>query len=60
MMKVEEALERGMVLVVSMWDDIVVSMIWLDSYTNCDPSEPKQVLGRSRDQSVQGLAAGYR
>merc|ERR1719223_1502086 len=35
-----EALDRGMVLVVSMWDDIAVSMNWLDSYMDCDPSEP--------------------
>merc|ERR1719213_689929 len=35
-----EALNRGMVLVISMWDDIAVSMNWLDSYMDCDPSEP--------------------
>jgi len=35
-----EALDRGMVLVISMWDDIAVSMNWLDSYMDCDPSEP--------------------
>merc|ERR1712070_1070421 len=35
-----EALDRGMVLVVSLWDDINVYMNWLDSYDGCDPSEP--------------------
>merc|ERR1719386_258572 len=40
MKKMGEALERGMVLVVSMWDDIAVSMNWLDSYMDCDPSSP--------------------
>jgi cellulose 1,4-beta-cellobiosidase len=40
MKQMGEALERGMVLVVSMWDDIAVSMNWLDSYMDCDPSEP--------------------
>ena len=35
-----EALDRGMVLVVSLWDDISVYMNWLDSYDGCDPSEP--------------------
>merc|ERR1711904_690445 len=27
-----EALDRGMVLVISMWDDIAVNMNWLDAY----------------------------
>lgn len=36
-----ESLERGMVLVVSLWDDIAVYMNWLDSYdTKADPSTP--------------------
>lgn len=35
-----EALDRGMVLVVSLWDDISIYMDWLDSYNGCDPSEP--------------------
>jgi len=35
-----EALDRGMVLVVSLWDDISVYMNWLDSYDGCDPTEP--------------------
>merc|ERR1711865_1186008 len=36
-----EALDRGMVLVISMWDDIAVNMNWLDSYMDkCDPSAP--------------------
>ena len=33
-------LDCGMVLVFSMWDDIATSMNWLDSYMDCDPSEP--------------------
>jgi len=40
-----EALDRGMVLVISMWDDIAVSMNWLDSYMDCDPSEPGCIRG---------------
>merc|ERR1719503_227553 len=35
-----EALDRGMVLVVSLWDDISIYMNWLDSYNDCDPTEP--------------------
>jgi len=35
-----EALDRGIVLVVSLWDDISVYMNWLDSYDGCDPTEP--------------------
>ena len=36
-----EALDRGMVLVISMWDDIAVNMNWLDSYMdNCDKDKP--------------------
>jgi len=36
-----EALKRGMVLVISMWDDIAVNMNWLDSsMDNCDPASP--------------------
>merc|ERR1719223_2335047 len=40
-----DALDRGMVLVISMWDDIAVSMNWLDSYMDCDPSEPGCIRG---------------
>jgi cellulose 1,4-beta-cellobiosidase len=36
-----EALDRGMVLVISLWDDISVYMNWLDSYDpKQDPSKP--------------------
>merc|ERR1712006_46300 len=36
-----EALDRGMVLVLSLWDDIAVSMNWLDSYMdNRDKDKP--------------------
>merc|ERR1739848_927277 len=35
-----EALDRGMVLVVSLWDDISIYMNRLDSYNDCDPTEP--------------------
>merc|ERR1712070_754519 len=36
-----EALDRGMVLVISMWDDIAVNMNWLDSWMdNCDKDAP--------------------
>jgi cellulose 1,4-beta-cellobiosidase len=40
-----EALDRGMVLVISMWDDIAVSMNWLDSYMGDDPSAPGALRG---------------
>ena len=40
-----EALERGMVLVISMWDDIAVSMNWLDSYMGDDPNAPGALRG---------------
>ena len=45
MKQMGEALDRGMVLVISMWDDIAVSMNWLDSYMDCDPSEPGCIRG---------------
>merc|ERR1711957_514119 len=45
MKTVGEALDRGMLLVISMWDDIAVSMNWLDSYMDCDPSEPGCIRG---------------
>merc|ERR1712070_628378 len=40
-----EALDRGMVLVVSLWDDISIYMNWLDSYNDCDPTEPGCMRG---------------
>jgi cellulose 1,4-beta-cellobiosidase len=40
-----EALDRGMVLVVSLWDDISIYMNWLDSYNGCDPTEPGCLRG---------------
>merc|ERR1719158_1940305 len=40
-----EALDRGMVLVISMWDDIAVSMNWLDSYMGDDSSSPGALRG---------------
>jgi cellulose 1,4-beta-cellobiosidase len=40
-----EALDRGMVLVVSLWDDISIYMNWLDAYNGCDPTEPGCMRG---------------
>jgi len=41
-----EALDRGMVLVISLWDDIAVNMNWLDSVMDGDdPSEPGNKRG---------------
>jgi cellulose 1,4-beta-cellobiosidase len=40
-----EALDRGMVLVISMWDDIAVSMNWLDSYMGDDSTAPGALRG---------------
>merc|ERR1712153_126040 len=45
MKKMGEALDRGMVLVISMWDDILVHMNWLDSYMGDDPSAPGALRG---------------
>lgn len=42
-----EALDRGMVLVLSLWDDIAFQMNWLDSY---DPKAP--------DPSAPGVTRG--
>jgi len=40
-----EALERGMVLVLSLWDDTDVSMLWLDSaYPTDEPARKPGVL----------------
>merc|ERR1712232_893846 len=40
-----EALDRGMVLVISMWDDIAVNMNWLDAYMGDDTSAPGATRG---------------
>merc|ERR1711904_52575 len=41
MKKMGEALKRGMVLTMSLWDDIAFQMNWLDSYDpKEDPSKP--------------------
>merc|ERR1712046_58787 len=40
-----EALDRGMVLVISMWDDIAVNMNWLDAYMGDDSSAPGALRG---------------
>jgi cellulose 1,4-beta-cellobiosidase len=41
MKKLGESLKRGMVLVMSLWDDIAFDMNWLDSYNpKQDPSKP--------------------
>merc|ERR1719265_236419 len=45
MKQMGEALDRVMVLVISMWDDIAVSMNWLDSYMGDDPSAPGALRG---------------
>merc|ERR1711988_1460209 len=46
MKKLSGALERGMVLVMSMWDDIEFDMNWLDSYMHGqDPSKPGVLRG---------------
>ena len=45
MRQMGKSLDRGMVLVISMWDDIAVSMNWLDSYMDCDPSVPGCIRG---------------
>jgi cellulose 1,4-beta-cellobiosidase len=47
MKKMGEALDRGMVLVLSLWDDIAFQMNWLDSY---DPKAP--------DPSAPGVTRG--
>merc|ERR1712117_151424 len=39
-----DALDRGVVLVVSIWDDELTQMTWLDSYTG-DGSRPGDVRG---------------
>ncbi|KIY62172.1 glycoside hydrolase family 7 protein [Cylindrobasidium torrendii FP15055 ss-10] len=42
-----DALERGMVLVMSIWDDHAVNMLWLDSTypTDADPAKPGVARG---------------
>jgi len=61
-----EAVERGMVLVLSLWDDTLTRMLWLDSYTKnnktrvgnyrgpCDTSSgvPSQLRGTHGDAFV--------
>lgn len=42
-----EAMERGMVLVMSLWDDHDVGMVWLDS--NDPPNESPSKPGRLRN-----------
>jgi cellulose 1,4-beta-cellobiosidase len=45
-----EALDRGMVLVLSLWDDSLANMLWLDSDypTNVPPSTPGVARGPCR------------
>merc|ERR1719277_1241584 len=47
-----EALDRGMVLVMSLWDDSLANMLWLDSSypPTADPSSPG--VGRGRVDGV--------
>ena len=42
-----ESLDRGQVMVISLWDDVEVNMLWLDSAfpLNKDPSEPGVLRG---------------
>merc|ERR1711981_1344852 len=40
-----EALDRGMVLVISLWDDVAVNMNWLDAYMGDDSSAPGALRG---------------
>jgi cellulose 1,4-beta-cellobiosidase len=45
-----EALDRGMVLVLSLWDDSISRMLWLDSYSG-DASLPGNARGPCKDTS---------
>lgn len=45
MKKMSDALGRGMVLVMSLWDDHAANMLWLDSTMGGDPSKPGATRG---------------
>lgn len=47
MASVAKGLQRGMVLVMSLWDDHYANMLWLDSNypTDADPSKPGVARG---------------
>merc|ERR1712048_1485839 len=50
---VDEALEKGVVLVMSLWDDHFANMLWLDSIYPTDSSDPTNYRGScSKDSGV--------
>lgn len=47
-----QAMQRGMVLVMSIWDDHAAHMLWLDSdYPTADKGKPGVARGRCPDDS---------
>jgi len=54
MKKMGEALERGMVLVMSMWDDHSVNMLWLDSDYPTDQPSTKPGVARGPCSTSSG------
>merc|ERR1712061_593796 len=42
---VDEALEKGVVLVMSLWDDHFANMLWLDSIYPTDSTDPTNYRG---------------
>jgi len=55
MAAVDEALEKGLVLVMSMWDDHFANMLWLDSTYPVDSKDPSMYRGHCSADS--GLPA---
>merc|ERR1712113_215443 len=50
---VDKALEKGVVLVMSLWDDHFANMLWLDSIYPTDSSDPTNYRGScSKDSGV--------
>merc|ERR1712156_723511 len=58
MKAIGEALDRGMVLVISMWDDIAFQMNWLDSYDPKAPDPSAPVATPSPSPSPSGCPGG--
>merc|ERR1719238_2177621 len=52
---VDEALEKGVVLVMSLWDDHFANMLWLDSIYPTDSTDPTNYRGSCSTSS--GVAA---
>merc|ERR1712185_546105 len=55
---VEKAIDAGVVLVMSLWDDHFANMLWLDATYPVDSSDPGAKRGPSPTPSPSGCPGG--